>query len=243
MTAAEFKKINELENSHWWYVGLREISLHSLRSLTLGSNLKILDIGAGTGGTSVALEEFGTVTCLEPDKDAQIYLKDKGLQVISGGFESLEGAGKYDLITCFDSLCYVSIGNLPEVLNDLHKALNPEGYLFLREPAKPFEGRHDKAVGIVQRFDKASLCRELLSVGFVIEKATYLNSILALPIFVLRRLTGLVFKSPASDVSKTPLLLNNLLLAILRLEKALVRRFDLPIGVTLMIIAKKSKTN
>jgi ubiquinone/menaquinone biosynthesis C-methylase UbiE len=77
MRKSEFKKMFELEDKHFWFVGKRYFIKTIIDSFLPKSDLKILDIGCGTGGTTVLLKKYGKVIGLEKNKYAQKLAKKK----------------------------------------------------------------------------------------------------------------------------------------------------------------------
>ena len=62
MDPEEYASIYRLEQTHWWYVGMRRIALMLLEAYLPGKHgLKVLDAGCGTGGMMLALERYGQV--------------------------------------------------------------------------------------------------------------------------------------------------------------------------------------
>ena len=110
-----------------------------------------------------------------------------------------------------------------------------------REPAMPVaRGWHDQAVNIQQRFTRSSLDSLLRAAGFAPLRITYLNTLLFPPIVLLRHLQR--SRQPdfgKSDVDDTGEPINSMLLGLLRIERTLLRRTDLPFGISLFAVARK----
>ena len=66
MNDEEFRLLDEIEESHWWFVGKRLI----LRALfdSYPKGLRFLDLGCGTGG--ILRDWMGDNTCLGVDRSA-----------------------------------------------------------------------------------------------------------------------------------------------------------------------------
>ena len=63
MDTEQYRIMFEVEETHWWYRGIRRNAETLLRRyLAPGRGYDLLDAGCGTGGTTVFLQRFGTVT-------------------------------------------------------------------------------------------------------------------------------------------------------------------------------------
>jgi hypothetical protein len=71
-------------------------------------------------------------------------------------------------------------------------------------------------------------------------RVTHLNTLLCPPIVLARRLGAILRPERVeSDVQPAPAALNAALLAVLRVEKQLLRAIDLPFGVSVFAVARK----
>ena len=63
MEAKEYEIMFAAEDRHWWYVGMKRITVTLISHLyPYQSDLHILDAGCGTGAVMGYLAPFGTVT-------------------------------------------------------------------------------------------------------------------------------------------------------------------------------------
>jgi SAM-dependent methyltransferase len=243
LTEDEIHKIAAVEQSHWWYVGTREICF-SLLDPYIPSRpaLQILDVGCGTGGNLLALSRYGTVHGIDIDPLCVDYCRRKGLDVSLGTMTDLQQPpSSIDLLTTFDVLYHAEPHETVGILRGMADVVRPGGLIAFREPAMPIAGGwHDRAVNGRQRFTVGGVSTSLRDAGFDPLRVTYLNTVLFPPIVLVRRLQDLRAPSgQASDVEPTPEPLNSLLLGVLRVEKALLRKTDLPFGVSLFAVARR----
>ena len=78
MEAAYYKEYFHLEREHWYFRARNQIIMDHINTVVEGaSNLKILNVGAGTGFTSQLLEKHGVVKSLEYDKQCFDFVKDR----------------------------------------------------------------------------------------------------------------------------------------------------------------------
>src|SRR6476660_7197580 len=97
--------MDEVEGSHWWFVGRRKILesflepiVEKLRENT--ADLRILDVGCGTGANIEMLSQYGEAEGVDVSDDALEFCRKKGLKVQKGLAESLPYADEsFDLTT------------------------------------------------------------------------------------------------------------------------------------------------
>lgn len=245
ITDDEIHTIEAVELEHWWYRGMRETCAALMAPwLPAHRPLRVLDIGCGTGGNLLAMRALGDVQGLDPSPLCVEYCRRKGLACVQGSMTDLGGLqGPFDLVTMFDVLNQAAPAETPAILRGIRGVLAPGGVLVFREPAMPVAGgAHDRAVGIQQRFTRAGVRRSLGAAGLAPLRITYLNTLLFPPIVLRRRLGDVLAGSShvQSDVHPTAPWINALLLAVLRIEKAIVGSVDLPFGVSVFAAARKS---
>jgi 2-polyprenyl-3-methyl-5-hydroxy-6-metoxy-1,4-benzoquinol methylase len=130
---------------------------------------RILDVGAGVGHVSMAVRAAfpnASITCLEADPDAKLWLQKHRFQTI----DTLEDCtGKFDAIYMIEVIEHVD--DPCAVLTMLSKLLAPKGKLFITTPCgQATSGRIVPAAydtpEHVHFFTEKSLSRALVSSGF-----------------------------------------------------------------------------
>lgn len=243
MRKEEYRKIFEMENKHWWYVGMRRISevLLGLPLKNRGS-LMILDAGCGTGGMIIVLQDHGQVYGIDSSLEAIKYCQKRGLiNVSQSSVEKIPFKDNhFDLVICLDVLYHQWVKNDLFTLKEFYRVIKPGGFLLIRVPAYNWlRGKHDEIVATKHRYTSKELKEKTISAGFVIKRVTYANTFL-LPFAIIKRLSEkLLPKDTSSDIKPLPPLINYSLSQILFTEAKIISRFNLPFGLSLFCLAKK----
>lgn len=247
MEETEYQKMYEVEESHWWYVGLHELILYfvGIESTKRGP-LKVLDAGCGTGRLCQLMNGYGEVRGCDISGIALELCSKRKIATFPADLNITElGVERYDVITSIDVLYHGLIQDDREVLTRFHKALKPEGILILNLPAYNFlKSRHDLAVHTRERYTKSALTKKLKETGFAVEKSTYRIGFLFPFIATYRLLQRLYmndFHSKAvSDVRMPSEFINSPLLGLNRMENFFIKKVSgIPFGSSLFIVARK----
>ena len=100
--------MDEVEGSHWWFVGRRSILDSFLKGIVAkirkpDATLKILDVGCGTGANIEMLSAYGESEGVDVSDDALEFCRKKGLKVQKGLAETLPyDDDAFDLTTALD---------------------------------------------------------------------------------------------------------------------------------------------
>jgi len=241
MEVAEYEKMYELEGGYWWWVGRRRLLDVILDRLGLRS-ASVLDVGCGTGFNLNWLCKYGSVVGLDFSKDALRFCGMRGNRnVVLADAESLSFKDNtFDLVTALDLLEHVDD---QEALKEIHQVLKPNGHLVLSVPAFNFMwSKHDEAARHVRRYRKRQLKAAVEANGFVVEKMSFWNSFLFIPIAAVRLARKRWReRQVVTDVRVLPGIVNGLLAFVLRFEAHLMKRANLPIGVSLVCVARAHK--
>lgn len=244
MEPSEYRTMYAVEERHWWYVGMRRITLGLLDELYgARDDLRILDAGSGTGAAMVYLSRYGAVSGIDFSPLALGFCRKRGLTSL--GQASVTAlpfaAASFDLITSFDVLYHRAVGDYHEALLEFQRALKPGGRLLLRLPAYDrLSGRHGKVIHSARRFNARHLSQSLCEAGFAVERLTYANTLLFPAALAKRTLEPLLPPNNGrSDISLNAHWVDKTLGSVLSAEAAWLRRRDLPFGLTVIALARK----
>ena len=247
MEQGEYRRLYELEETMWWFRGMKQIST-ALLDRFVGPDKKpetlaLLDAGCGTGGMLSALERYGAVTGLDYSKDALHFARERDHATLTRGTVSrLPFANdSFDLVTSFDVLYHLEVSDDEEALREIARVLRPRGTFLVRVPAfEALRSQHDEAVHTRQRYGKRELTAKLRAAGLEPKLVSYANCLL-FPIAVLRRVAERLLSSgrEGSEVEAAGPVLNETLLLPLRIESWLLRHTSLPFGLSLVAVAEK----
>jgi SAM-dependent methyltransferase len=219
-----------------------------VESLPKSGDLRMLDAGCGTGQMTKLLERYGEAVGLEIAPEAIEFARKRGVKSIVKGSISNPpfAAGSFDLVLSLDVIEHVD--NDVHILESLYEIVKPGGHLIVTVPAfESLWSEHDEINQHKRRYRIPRLRRMMENAGFDISRITYCNSTLFLPVMVmrkgrtwLRRLRGHgSHDRPESDLAFYPRPINELLYRILTTENRLMRRFNLPVGVSILAIAQR----
>jgi SAM-dependent methyltransferase len=247
MEPKEYEVMFAVEDRHWWYVGMKRITIKLISHFYPDQrDLQILDAGCGTGAALGYLAPFGRVTGCDLSTLALRLCQKRGLSrlgqatVVSLPFAD----GCFDLVTSFDVLYHRAVGDYGQALEELCRVLKPGGRLLLRLPAYNWlRGRHDEAIHTAHRFTIPELRRAFAAAGLGIEKLSYANTLLFPLALAKRLLEGVSAPKAGSDIHPNPPWQDGLLVRFLYLEARWLARHSLPFGLTVVGVGRKSGAN
>jgi SAM-dependent methyltransferase len=236
----------EIEDRHWWFRGRRAIFLRLLDRYLPPSNSRerrLLDVGCGTGAMLRDLERYGTATGIEAEDAAVRLCRERGLT----GVQRAEAPPlpfedeSFDLVTALDVLEHVD--DDLEVMREIERTLRPGGLTLLSVPAYGFLwGLQDEVAHHKRRYVAGQLSQRVEAAGLEIRRLSYFNTVLFLPIAIVRLLRRVRASEPRlrSDFDMTgPGRLNEVLARMFASEAWMLERADLPFGVSIMALAAK----
>ncbi|MBI4744683.1 MAG: class I SAM-dependent methyltransferase [Actinobacteria bacterium] len=234
----------QLEEKHWWFVVRREIILDFIKKIINKKNKKevrILDIGCGTGLMLEFLEKFGRITGLDNSAEAVEYSNKRGGNkvIVKGDISEWDSKDKFDLILALDVIEHIDDDE--KALKKIYGLMEEDGIFLCTVPAFSFLwSGHDEVNHHKRRYARRELYQKLLSVGFKVEKISYFNTFLFPPVLAVRLIKRLRKSVESESDMKMPLLtINKVLLYIFSLERFFLSRLNFPFGVSILAIAKK----
>ena len=239
MNLDEYKKMAEMENSHWWFVAKRNFLKFFIKNnFAEIKGLKVLDIGCGTGAILQMLSDLGADAIgVDMSDEALKFCREKNLNVVLGKGESIPfEAGEFDLALASDVLEHVD--DDAGAVREIERVLKPGGVLIATVPAHQWLfSAHDRSLHHRRRYSKNEF-RKLLKKNFNEVNISWIHSAILIPAIIQRTLTKLI-KFKDSGISGN-IYLNKIVGHWYRLELAIVEKYNnLPFGLSLIGVAKK----
>lgn len=238
METREYEMMYQVEDTHFWYEGMRKITKTLLdQYLPKNKKLKILDAGCGTGRNIIFLKTYGNVSGFDISPQAIKFCKKRGLKNIKkASINKIPySENVFNIVTCFDVL-YHRRANYKEAIKEFYRVLKTDGILLIRVPAYQWlKGYHDQAVHTKHRFEKEELKILLKNNDLEILKASYVNCFL-FPLVIFKRILN---KSSVSDVKPINHILNWIFKIPLFFEAILIKYLNFSFGLSVIIVAKK----
>lgn len=236
--------MHAVEDSMWWYRGLRILAARLLVRVLGRSSVAgpVLDAGCGTGGM---LRILGPNAAGRPtlglDYDAVaagLAMAKSGRPVASGSVNEMPlGTASLAGYVSLDVLCHATV-DPARALAEAHRCLGPGAFAVFNLPAyKWMFSAHDRRTHNARRFSRGEAHALLRDHGFRIVRSSYWNTFL-FPVMLLHRL---VERDDAeSDVREYPRWLDALFTATLAVERAVILAgLNLPFGGSLIVVAAR----
>ncbi len=246
MEDAEYKRMYDAEDGHWWYRGVRlnleEILWERLRGMPL-----LLDAGCGSGGNLEWLRGLGfRALGFDLSPEGARFCHKRGLRdtVVADVNRLPYGTGSFDGIICCNLFESAEVDE-PAALAELSRVLRPGGFALLTLSARAVPAAsHDRAVHCARRYARAGLRRTFGVSGFRVGKVRSLFGTL-LPLFWLYRggrwaLSRIGLDAGSSDVFPLPGLINKFLFGWVNVDAFLSGFLRIPFGSTHLVLLEKN---
>jgi dolichyl-phosphate beta-glucosyltransferase len=240
MTDDDVAAMGDREGAHWWYTAKRDLVTGVLADLDPGS--RVVDVGAGGGALVGELQALGH-HAWALDQSAVTARRSRAEHGGAAGMVADAArlplrADRLDVITSLDVVEHLD--DDVDALDGYRRVLRPGGRLVVTVPAYEWAwSEHDARLGHRRRYDVDGLREALEGAGFEVDRLTHFHSWLVPPAVAVRRtpLGRLVGdQEAASEGGPT---MARALSGLTRLERAVLARVDLPVGLSLLGVAHR----
>ncbi|HYE88846.1 MAG TPA: class I SAM-dependent methyltransferase [Vicinamibacterales bacterium] len=234
------------EQSHFWFRGFRQYMAPALARATAGrSDARILDCGCGTGSNLEMLRPYGRAVGFDLTRVGTEFAKAHGHRVAQASIGDIPFRSQtFDLVTSFDVFQVLPDAVERSAIVEMSRVLRPGGWLLLHVAAlRVLHGKHSVLSEEKRRYTPSMLRALVEGAGFRIERLTFDHLTLLplmLPLRVWHRLTANGDVAAGEGEITVPLApINAALTALVSLEARALRIVNMPIGSSLMCLARK----
>ncbi len=241
MDPTAYESMSAIEDKHWWFVARRRIIASLIERFACPpAGAKVLEAGCGTGGNLALLARYGKLDAFEYDPAARAKAAAKQLAEIDFGALPDQVArenGSYDLIALLDVLEHIEDDDAS--LQRLGALLRDKGKLVLTVPAVPsLWSEHDVIHHHHRRYTRRSLEQCIAKAGLKVERIGYFNSLLFPVAWLQRQAQRLTGRHAALDAIPGKLL-NGALERVFGLERHILGKVQMPIGLSLFAVVSR----
>ena len=235
------------EDRHFWFVGLRRNARLMLAQAGVTPDLSlIVDCGAGTGRNLDWLSEFGPAVGVDLTPLALEVGRRAGRRLARGSVTQLPfPSSTADLATSFDVLYCLDDNAEAQALREMWRVLKPGGVALINAAAlNMLRGSHSTLTAERRRYTPKQLRARLEAAGFAVERVSFTNMCLFPPVLAVRglqQLTGRAGDASDTDLAVPSLPVNIFFDRCLALENRLLAAINLPIGTSVMAVARKPR--
>jgi SAM-dependent methyltransferase len=239
MELAEYRRMADVEDTHWWYRSTRRL-LQELLADRLATNGRFLDVGAGTGATGAWLSTMGQLVAADFETVALALHRERHPSSVIVACDATElpfADSSFDAVLCVTVLCHRSIASPGAAVAEMARVVRPGGLLCLWEPGvRRIARAHDRVTHTGRRFSRRDLVELLTINGLRIERSTGAFSFLVPPAAAKALLER---GETASDLDRHHDGLRGVLPAAASAERRILRRIDLPAGLSVVAIGRR----
>ncbi|MGI5817566.1 MAG: class I SAM-dependent methyltransferase [Armatimonadota bacterium] len=248
MRASELRQMYEFEDDYWWFVGRRRLVRRLIeRHAPERETLRVLDAGCGTGGTLAKLEGIGELWGCDLATEALAMCRERGFANLKQArVEEMDFPDEhFDVVISCDVLEHVEADDA--VMAEMTRLLSPGGICVMTVPAHRWLwSAHDEALDHLRRYESGAFRELIEGAGLKIElfsKAVAIAMPAILASVAYRRIVTAI-RGDDNGPKQTALFrlpgpLNTALIWMLDLEIWLIRHLSLPIGASLVAVARK----
>jgi ubiquinone/menaquinone biosynthesis C-methylase UbiE len=268
MRPLNYEVMFNVEDDHWWFVGRRAIVFMAIeealrarvssppapgealpaenqRVITHAhagalTDLRILDIGCGTGATMDHLKSYGRVAGIDLSEIPLSFSRRRGHDrvICASATELPLEDDSYDLITALDVIEHLD--DDCKGLREIRRVLNPGAPAIIFVPAfQSLWGPNDDQSGHKRRYRIDQLRAVIEAAGLYIERISYANMTMFIPIWLGRKILNLLGCVEQAENRINHKSINKLLAFVFASEANWLRQHTLPFGVSIVCVARK----
>jgi SAM-dependent methyltransferase len=245
MQVRELAEMHDVEMDHWWFAGKRTLFKRLLARRLAQPDLRVLDVGSGTGAVPHDFSQFGWVCASDRSLAAMRFARERGVvDALVCDAQSLPiGDGTVDLVLAFDIVEHVD--DDAAMIAELARVLKPGGAVAIHVPAWPaLWSRHDEVLEHKRRYTRKALRRLIEDSGLKLEYLGWASASILPAVFLIRLLRrgfgdsdGAA--SAGADIFALPKPLNTMARGVYSVEALVAATTGLPFGVSLAAIASR----
>ena len=234
------------EATHFWFRGFRKFVAPVIGELADGRDrLRLVDCGCGTGNNLRLLQPHGRTIGFDLTASGPARAHADGWTVLRGDVTRIPLASEtFDVATAFDVLQCVDAD--VTALREMARIVRPGGAVVVTLAAfNALRGDHGEVWNEVRRYTPATARRLVEAAGLRAERVSFVFASV-FPLIAAARLAQRLtrpFRSgprAAVDIAVPVAPVNGLLTALVSAEAALLRHVPMPIGSSLLVVARKS---
>ncbi len=207
---------------------------------------RILDCGCGTGSNLQMLRAYGSAVGFDLTATGAKFARAHGQTVAQASIAAIPfRTGAFDLVTSFDVFQTLPDDVERSAIAEIARVLKPGGWLLLHVAAlEILHGKHSVLSEEVRRYTPGRLRAIVERGGFQVDRLTFDHMSLLplmLPVRVWHRATaaGGQVAAGETEIAVPMAPVNAVLTALVSLEALALRAVNMPIGSSLMCLARK----
>lgn len=235
---------SQAERTHFWFQGFRGFVAPVLQQLAKGRrDLQLIDCGCGTGFNLSLLEPYGQIFGFDLTATGAARARAAGRSVAVADITRIPFASsRFDVAASFDVLQCVD--DHDAAISEMSRIVKPGGAIVLTLAAfDALRGDHAISWNEVRRYTPASARQLVERAGLRAERVRFMFASI-FPIVVAARVSQRLLRpwrgvKDDVDIAVPAQPVNAALTALLKAEGVLARHVPMPIGSSLIVVARK----